>query len=303
MEFYLSLRDYPENRQAVRYRHLVRTPMPAIPPATLNTVAYLFETEEAAVHGVPSDGATAFLVFVPPTTDAMGQEYVVTNGHVLGSKSELWVRLWGPTQEPFCIPATAWMRHPDPNNDVVVAPVPSGLRGDLRVVLVESFVAKDQHSIGPGSDVFMVSRFLSHDGGPANQPAVRFGTIAMMPNRPVPFDLPDGSRIDQVSYLVEMHSIGGHSGSPVFVSPFSYSAPHLAAQWVATPRLLGMDCGHFTREEKVDFGHGRSGTIRVNSGMAVVLPAWRILEVLHLTPLVDARRAGRSPSPSSTQPN
>jgi hypothetical protein len=68
-------------------------------------------------------------------------------------------------------------------------------------------------NVGAGDDCFMVGRFITHQGQQQNTPAVRFGNISMMPGEPI---WQDARRFGQVAYLVEMRSLSGYSGSPVF---------------------------------------------------------------------------------------
>jgi hypothetical protein len=78
-------------------------------------------------------------------------------------------------------------------------------------------VLRDGHTtqaaqIGPGDDVFMVGRFIDHDGGNKNRPALRFGNISI---DPTPIMQDNGVRVP--AYCVDLHSRTGFSGSPVFV--------------------------------------------------------------------------------------
>ena len=77
-----------------------------------------------------------------------------------------------------------------------------------------------EHNIGPGDDVFMVGRFVNREGQQRNSPSVRFRNISILHGEPVRHRLGHG----QETISVEMRSIGGYSGSPVFVYlvPFSY---------------------------------------------------------------------------------
>jgi len=74
--------------------------------------------------------------------------------------------------------------------------------------------ASDQIVLGYGDDIFMVGRFITFDGKQRNTPVVRFGQISMLPAEPVEVD---GGRAQEEVFLVECRSIGGLSGSPVFV--------------------------------------------------------------------------------------
>lgn len=80
---------------------------------------------------------------------------------------------------------------------------------------------------------------------------------------------------------MEIRSISGFSGSPVFV----YDLPfHL--QGTRTEQfgqfLLGIDCGHMP-----------GGQSLLRSGVAAVVPAWRIMELLECQQLKEARDENR----------
>jgi len=93
---------------------------------------------------------------------------------------------------------------------------------------------------------------------------------------------------------VEAKSIGGYSGSPVFVHLAPLSArpqkndPHATPLVVPFPGigpwLLGIDWGHLTSWEPVmdDTGHPiRQGwKVNANTGMMGVVPAWKLEEML-----------------------
>src|SRR5258707_1186988 len=65
-----------------------------------------------------------------------------------------------------------------------------------------------------GDDTFMIGLFLDHAGVTTNVPSARFGNISMLPNPRATIRQSTG--YDGVSYVVDMHSRTGFSGSPVF---------------------------------------------------------------------------------------
>ena len=69
--------------------------------------------------------------------------------------------------------------------------------------------------VGVGEDVFMIGLFFDHGQTKINIPSARFGNISMMPDARAPIKQPTG--YNGVSYIVDMHSRTGFSGSPVFV--------------------------------------------------------------------------------------
>src|SRR5205823_82762 len=60
-----------------------------------------------------------------------------------------------------------------------------------------------------------IGLFVDHDGVTTNVPSARFGNISMLPNKNATIEQPTNYRGE--SYVVDMHSRTGFSGSPVFV--------------------------------------------------------------------------------------
>jgi hypothetical protein len=192
--------------------------------------------------------------------------------------------------------------------------------------------AVDKEEVGIGDDIFMVGRFMDHDGGVTNRPATRFGNISVMPS---PIEQPNGHMAD--SYCVDLHSRSGYSGSPVFMYrlpwqdlvadeirmvPHNTTPPTFSMEKIFG--LLGIHFAQFPEEWELRAGVAKSkrtkaevplitegGYIRGLSGMTCVLPAWNIIEVLNLPDLVDhrerqdaseeerRRREGAPPEPES----
>jgi hypothetical protein len=143
---------------------------------------------------------------------------------------------------------------------------------------------ESQH-VGPGDEVFFAGLFTGHAGSTHNEPIVRFGNISMMPREPVEIENADGSRTGVRAFLVEARSWGGQSGSPAFVwlSPLRNPGvltlpeidPHKPLPLSAQPRLLGLVCGHYDISRDIAFkGEGnKSATVRMNAGVAIVIPS------------------------------
>lgn len=111
-----------------------------------------------------------------------------------------------------------------------------------------------------------------------------------MPEEPVKTD--PKKKIEREAYLVEARSIGGLSGSPVFVkgsgvvppslqrerSPLEYIAP----PWREYFWLLGLMHGHWdvgaADIDAVALDNVQAGSI--NTGIGIVVPAQKILEVI-----------------------
>jgi hypothetical protein len=168
----------------------------------------------------------------------------------------------------------------------------------------DMFVTREKvesERLGPGEDVFMVGRFVDHDGGPVNKPAVRFGNISVMPTA---IEQPTKTMAD--AFCIDVHSRSGYSGSPVFVyrTPGYDLEPRVAgsptAILTAGVNYLGLLGIHFSQFKELwevtEQGKSAENAFREPlittgkyiqglSGMTCVLPAWTILEILNLPKL------------------
>ncbi len=179
-----------------------------------------------------------------------------------------------------------WLSHPtDPSVDVaaIKGGIPEG--GDHLLYPLERFATREivgSQAIGVGEEVFLTGLFVNHVGQSKNIPIVRVGNIAAMPEEPV------GASIGPIeAYLIEARSIGGLSGSPVFAHLGVARLVNGQARFASGGPifyLLGLMHGHWdlptpdVDELAVDDGVGVRRS--VNMGIAIVVPAWRIAEVL-----------------------
>lgn len=171
-----------------------------------------------------------------------------------------------------------WWYHPtDEKIDVAVIPWAPPKEVDFKYIPTEIFLSDEiisSRNIGSGDEVFMTGLFVHVAGSTRNLPLVRTGNIAMMPNEPIP----TGMGIMD-AYLIEARSIGGLSGSPAFVGKGgSYY-------------LMGLMHGHWDilPTSKEDIGDLDSFGA-VNMGIAIVVPAKKILEVINHPKLTEKRQ-------------
>jgi hypothetical protein len=147
------------------------------------------------------------------------------------------------------------------------------------------------YHLGIGDDVFFPGCFEKAIGSKRNTPALRRGNLAMLPTEPVQIVLENGDSKYMEVYLIESHSIGGLSGSPVFVREtvrgWGKNARGKRAPLCGVSgcerlgfHLLGVNSGHF----KID------GVLGVeHAGMSYIMPSHKILETLDLPELKQAR--------------
>lgn len=280
--------------------------MPLIDPRAIKCAIYLYPTKRAAEQG-DAAGGSGFLVGVrsEALSDTISYCYAVTNRHIItqGHGSPV-VRLNCRSGPPDIIEfdVSDWEPH-EGGADISVVPCKLNTsRHDHLAITERMFITKDivkEWAVGPGDDVFMISRLSMNEGKARNAPAARFGNIAQMPIPGEP--IPDGFG-GQESFAVDMRSIPGHSGSPVLlhIPPWSVrpiDADDISKGW-RQPRLeqhqwlLGVDWCHLPYIKRVLDAHGNKTkqSVKLNSGIAGVVPAWRLRELLYSDKLVAQRR-------------
>ena len=135
-------------------------------------------------------------------------------------------------------------------------------------------------AIGLGDEVFMVGLFRNYLGRDRNEPIVRVGNIAAMPTDPIRSRHFGNIRV----ILIEARSIGGLSGSPVFVHKgFPPPGPRVMTQdYSPTPFIfLGLMHGHWeVLEAEADSVVSDASEGKINTGIGLVVPAEQILSAI-----------------------
>jgi hypothetical protein len=266
--------------------------LPRINDAFLDCAAYLYRSADDAEAGKDA-GGSGFLLSIPshdPKHEAEGLTLAacVTNRHVieLGAPVARLNHKDGPGTVIAEFTEAHWVFHPG-GADLAITLIPlESMKAKYRRVAYESFLTREvmaDKGIGVGDEVFLVGRFINHDGGQENSPTARFGNIAQLPGNP----LHGESGAAQESYLIECRSIGGFSGSPVFVQiqPFTWRPDiETIAQSFFGPFLLGVDWCHTFYKEPVMDASGcerRDGSyVDSHSGLMGVVPAWKLTELV-----------------------
>jgi len=275
---------------------------------------------------------TAFFVWIaagetgaPPTVGDPRVLYLVTARHVVeGARrfGPLYVRLnrrETDGTEFAQIDSDAWFVAQD--TDVAVVDVPPQIADAfdihfLRPTQVATAEVLSERRVGPGDEVFFSGLFTSFPGAKRAEPLIRFGTISMMPNEPVRIENADKSKSSVEAFLVEARSWGGQSGSPAFVFfPPDRQPGFLTMGKINTtgdgellvpdhemPQLLGLVQGHFDLKADVAFANDSYGSAHVplNAGVAVVIPAQKIVDTLMEEELVEARKQIEDERPAAT---
>jgi hypothetical protein len=265
--------------------------MPRIPDSWMESVIYLYPSRKAAENG-EGYGGSGFMVGVRSSAFKNAWfGYAVTNKHVVEDAKSRTIRVNTQDGKTDIIETDIghWTR--SGTDDLAVMNLPlDPAHHKFWFVPEEAFVTpeviKDYH-IGFGDEICLAGRFISHEGKQSNNPAARFGNIAMMPGEPV--RRKDGSL--QESFLVDMRSIPGYSGSPAFlyILPSEFMNRKLdygRVQRAHGPWLLGVDWGHLSEWKPVleadqKTHHPSKLGVNLNTGMAGIVPAWRLRELLY----------------------
>lgn len=278
----------------------------------------MYGSERDATDGA-NWGGSGFLIGVSSRVNPSHESftrthlYAVTNDHVIHRCPV--IRLVKANGDPYVLPGTDadWQSHPD-GDDIAIrslGAVPGGQFWCFGADTILSRAVIDQESIGPGDDCLMIGRYINPELRQFDRPAVRFGNLSMMPeliNQPL-------RAFEQESFLVDMRSQSGFSGSPV-VAYFEElgwrnlpplpdeveddpAAKRRALQERVAGRplsglvskmwLLGIDWGHLPVFGDVVDGTKKVGRMSVSTGMAAVVPAWKLLDLLHEEGIVKTR--------------
>jgi hypothetical protein len=214
----------------------------------------------------------------------------VTAKHVV-LEGSLFVRMTTQEGEKYVYETADkdWICHPD-GDDVAVCLVsfdPKKFR--FSYIPINDFLRLEQIpplDIGIGDEAFIVGRFINHEGKQRNTPTARTGIISQMPIEPIYI-----RGIDQECFLVEARSFGGFSGSPVFWRVLPFSGTRKIPNWKhgqIGPLLLGIEVGYILDWAEVCDPAGRpimhggvpAQQVQINTGMMVVVPAWRLVKLL-----------------------
>jgi hypothetical protein len=133
----------------------------------------------------------------------------------------------------------------------------------------------NEPKLGIGDDIFVIGLFSQRSGEAKNVPIVRMGNLAAMPDDSEPIKTDRGP---MVAYLVETHSMGGLSGSPVFADLFGSRQDRDSVGHPAF-YLIGLIHGHFP-SDRLETDTVKKENDKLNTGIAVVVPCDRITETI-----------------------
>jgi hypothetical protein len=221
---------------------------------------------------------TAFFLGLPVNgliwTVAVTALHVVANAQTCSTDGKTFLRV-NTKDGGFRIvevEAEEWIR-PDLSEEIIDivfcqwSVLPSASDFDVIRVTTELAATADvmaAEQIGVGSEVAFAGLFVNHHGRRRNEPIVRFGNMSAMPGEPVATEIGD---ID--AYLVESRSVGGLSGSPVFVDVGVFRVEDNVREYRQGGKvvyLLGVMNGHFHAPTKKAATEGDDSLDETTSG-------------------------------------
>jgi len=241
-------------------------------------------------------GSVFFLGKDKPGDSNANPVYAITAKHVIdgirGTGVEyIWLRLnlKDGGADWFSTKIADWLFHPtDHSIDVAILKTTVDIAFD-HLVFPYSLCITDEkmkeNEVSLGDEVFITGMFRHHHGTKRNIPIVRVGNIACMTEEKIVTK----SFGEMEAYLVEARSIGGLSGSPVFLNLGIARIINQQIKFASGSPiyyLFGLVHGHYDVEareidsiETEDRPDSESHD-HVNTGIAMVVPFRNIAEVI-----------------------
>ena len=282
--------------------------MPKLPTEILDSPFYLYSSADDAKKGAPFGGTGFFVGYPTGLTEPKFFTYAITNWHVAvrDGASVIRVNKAGGGVDIFEFDPAEWFFVPGGHDVAIVSGthLPVNASHLVRAIDTRLFLTKDdvaEFSIGAGEDIFMLGRFVDHDGGVQNVPAARFGNLSVMPQ---PIEQPTGAK-NLSSFILDVHSRTGYSGSPVFVYR-TYGSDLSTANLNIEKKshfmkVLGLHWGQFPEAWEIESGKtlsvegasisGDAKYVKGMSGMTLAIPSWDILKYLEMPKFQQERAA------------
>jgi hypothetical protein len=250
---------------------------------------------------------TAFLVGYPaPNKPGMFVPLVVTAKHVIGDHPKIFARFTPkvgttPGLVEYDLQALRksgdlW-EHSDSGVDIVVFRTPHFEQAKYEAVPLDLIATKEtfaSQQIQSTDRVVFPGLLVNFMGTARNFPVVRSGSIALIPDEPVPMKYHLGSRVvetKQEVLLIDGTAVPGASGSPVFLWPGPRLQGGAFTVGGTQPYVLGVLHGFYPAVPREVFEMNITRTARMfaeNSGIAIVFPSWRLREIID-SPAVGGR--------------
>lgn len=216
--------------------------------------------------------------------------YAVTTRHTIeyGPGERLRIRFNGRDGSllEFSAPRDQWIRHD--TEDVAVIPLVGSVTlpskdgeisdetWDIESIHIDDLLTESQRDrYVPGDGLVTIGLYSHHPGEETIEPILRFGNLSLVPKEPVTMGQfnPDDDEPHREAFLGELQAWRGQSGSPVFAHKDDPEEPG-----VLSMKLIGLVHGY----SRVPVTKDDRSFQWVNEGIAIIVPAYRILETLNM---------------------
>jgi hypothetical protein len=180
-----------------------------------------------------------------------------------------------------------WIVDPDDDSvDIALTPVAIDAdKADIRMIGIDQFLSVGkvkEMSVNENDEILFAGLFEPYQGTKKIYPIVRHGKLALVPEEKIPVRFSPSLSLTEEIYLAEITSFSGNSGSPVFLrfTPLRETAGiNLSGNY--SYLLLGVMQGFFNEAELLSIQVSElRGVAGQNSGIALVVPAERLLAIL-----------------------
>lgn len=296
---------------------------PSLMESLKKTVVFLqancAELDPSGKQIIKSYAATAFLLAVSdPKLNGGAFTYLVTNRHVAQPgiedgrpcqpiayllRADMKVAISGSYSTVVQLPVSSinWNYSSDQSVDLAITPISFNPEKADIVFLPSTLLMSDadvvQNKVEEGDSVLFTGLFVQYIGQSHSEPIVREGKIAMMPKEPIPTTLRSLGDV----YLVDCHVFGGNSGSPMFIN---LAGERQGGLIVGTNyKLLGVVSGFVEESSTFELKSvaAYAGTVNANSGIAEIVPAQKILDIINSTALTSQRERALTAIPTQQQ--
>lgn len=241
------------------------------------------------LNGNLGDGATVVPVWigtgflVREKQEAATRLYLITNKHVVQQRKDIMIRVRDSQGAPLCSDGIVvlydsngprFSAHPNPNVDIVAISLDSGIQKsgllgfDLSSEVMTLKQMKEQ-GVGEGDVVYSLGFPMAMVNVKHSYPICRMGCISSISSAY------DG--LNPIDYIVDAQSFPGNSGGPIVIRPQNKTRDEKV-------RLIGVLRAYIPYQEVLISQQTQKArsTMEENSGLTIVHPVDRILDVIKL---------------------
>jgi len=222
--------------------------------------------------------------------------FLISNKHVFSKRDRIALRVYqagGGSSVLFLIELNnakgiaKWIGHPDSRVDIAAIKLnPDSIQiiNDVnpKITTIPFSLFAKSSDVVEGDDVFFIGFPLGLRTTENSFPLLRAGTVSLLPTE----DFLVSANQDTLGrhiVLLDAMSVGGSSGSPVFLKP-GVNRPFLQENVITAgteSKFIGILSGHLIDFQPVATPFGE-GVVKGNAALAIVHPASQILETINL---------------------